>query len=39
MIGKDDEHRGEGEIQQITDEHIAKIDNVLTEKEKELMEV
>ena len=39
MIGKDDEHRGEGEIQEITNKHIADIDSVLAEKEKELMEV
>lgn len=39
MIGKDDEHRGEGEIQVITDKHIAEIDKVLAEKEAELMEV
>jgi ribosome recycling factor len=39
MIGKDDEHRGEGEIQEITDQHIANIDKILSEKEKELMEV
>jgi len=39
MIGKDDEHRGEGEIQAITDKHVAEIDKVLAEKEAELMEV
>jgi ribosome recycling factor len=39
MIGKDDEHRGEGEIQDITDRHIAEIDKVLAAKEEELMEV
>ncbi|MCP5090404.1 MAG: ribosome recycling factor [Gammaproteobacteria bacterium] len=39
MIGKDDEHRGEGEIQAITDTHVAEIDKVLAEKEAELMEV
>ena len=39
MIGKDDEHRGEVEMQEITDKHIADIDGVLAEKEKELMEV
>ena len=39
MIGKDDEHRGEGEIQEITDNHIANIDTVLAEKDKELMVV
>jgi len=39
MIGKDDEHRGEDEIQVITDKHVAEIDQVLAEKESELMEI
>lgn len=39
MIGEDDEHRAEGEIQDITDKHVAEIDQVLAAKESELMEV
>lgn len=39
MIGEDDEHRAEGEVQVITDKYIAEIDKVLAEKEAELMEV
>ena len=39
MIGEDDERRAEGEIQDITDKHVAEIDKVLAEKEAELMEV
>lgn len=39
MIGEDDEHRAEDEIQQITDKHVAEIDQVLAEKESELMEI
>ena len=39
MIGEDDEHRAEGEIQGITDKYIAEIDKVLADKEAELMEV
>ncbi len=39
MIGEDEERRGEGEIQGITDKYIAEIDKVLSEKEAELMEV
>ena len=39
MIGEDDEHRGEDEIQTITDKHIAEIDQVLADKESELMEI
>ena len=39
MIGEDDEHRGEDEIQAITDKHVAEIDNILAEKESDLMEI
>jgi len=39
MIGEDDEHRAEDEIQVITDRHVADIDKVLAEKESELMEI
>ncbi len=39
MIGEDDEHRAQEEIQKITDQHVAKIDAILAEKESDLMEV
>lgn len=39
MIGEDDERRAEGEIQDITDKHVAQVDQVLADKESELMEV
>ena len=39
MIGEDDEHRAEDEIQVITDKYIAEIDALLAEKESELMEI
>jgi len=39
MIGEDDEHRGEDEIQVITDKYVGEIDQILEEKEKELMEI
>lgn len=39
MIGQDDEHRGQDEIQAITDKHIALIDETLTQKESELLEI
>lgn len=39
MIGQDDEHRAEDEIQTITDRHVADIDKILAEKESELMEI
>ena len=39
LIGADDERRGQEEIQAITDRHIAEIDRVLADKERDLMEV
>ena len=39
MIGEDEERRAEGEIQEITDKHVAEIDEVLAVKEAELMEI
>jgi len=39
MIGEDEERRGESEIQTITDAHVARVDEMLAEKETELMEV
>lgn len=38
-ITQDDLHRAEGEIQKITDRHIAEIDEALKRKEAEIMEV
>lgn len=38
MIGEDDERRAHDEIQDITDKHVANVDQVLAEKEAELME-
>lgn len=38
-ISEDDERRAVDEIQKITDTFVKKIDDVLAEKEKELMEV
>ena len=39
MIGEDDEHRAEDEIQTITDKYIGQIDELLAAKESELMEI
>ena len=39
LISEDDEKRLEQRIQKITDETIAKIDKVVADKEKDLMEV
>lgn len=38
-ISEDEERRAEERIQKMTDEHVARIDNVLAAKEKELLEV
>lgn len=37
-ITEDEERRGEQEIQQLTDRHVAKIDEISEEKQKEIME-
>ena len=39
MIGEDDERRAEGEIQDITDKHVAQVDELLAGKESELMDI
>jgi len=39
MIGEDEERRAEDEIQAITDKHTALIDEILAQKEEELMEI
>ncbi len=38
-ITEDEEHRGQEDIQKITDKYIAEVDKVLGEKEKDLMEI
>lgn len=38
-ISEDDERRAEDVIQKLTDKYVAKVDEALTEKEAELMEV
>ena len=38
-IGADEEHRAEEAVQKVTDEHVAKIDDLLKHKEAEIMEV
>lgn len=38
-ISQDEQHRGESEIQKLTDKHIAEIDEALKRKEAEIMEV
>lgn len=38
-LAKDAEHKAESEIQQLTDQFITEVDEVLKEKEQDLMEV
>ena len=38
-VGSDDEHRGEVELQKLTDGRIAELDSLLKGKEAEIMEV
>ncbi len=38
-VSEDDEKHGEKEIQTLTDEFVARIDKVVADKEKELMEI
>ncbi|MEQ8205062.1 MAG: ribosome recycling factor [Woeseia sp.] len=39
LISEDDERRAQDEVQGITDKYIARVDEVLAEKEKDLMEI
>jgi ribosome recycling factor len=38
-VGSDDEHRAETELQKLTDERVGEIDNLLSGKEEEILEV
>lgn len=38
-ITEDEQKIGENEIQKLTDEYVEKVDNMLKEKEKEIMEI
>jgi ribosome recycling factor len=38
-ISEDEEHRAQEHIQKITDQHVAKVDEVLAKKEEDIMEV
>jgi ribosome recycling factor len=38
-VGADEEHRSEGRVQELTDEHTKQIDDLLKHKEDEVMEV
>lgn len=39
LLSQDDDRRAQEDVQKLTDKHIAEIDQVLVEKEKELMQV
>jgi ribosome recycling factor len=39
MISQDEEKKAQEEIQKLTDKHVAEIEQVLTAKEKEIMQV
>ncbi|NBU28330.1 MAG: ribosome recycling factor, partial [Caulobacteraceae bacterium] len=39
IITQDEQKKMEGEVQKITDEHVAKIDEALKTKEQEIMQV
>jgi ribosome recycling factor len=39
LISQDDDRRAHDDVQKLTDKHIAEIDQILAEKEKELMQV
>lgn len=38
-IGEDDEHRGQEAIQKLTDQYIARVEEMLSAKESDLMEI
>src|ERR1700755_231478 len=39
LISQDEERKAEGDVQKLTDKHIADIEQLLTAKEKEVMQV
>ncbi len=39
LVSQDDERRAEGEVQKLTDKHVADIETLLAAKEKEVMQV
>ncbi|HEV2701264.1 MAG TPA: ribosome recycling factor [Steroidobacteraceae bacterium] len=39
LISQDEEKRAEGDVQKLTDKHVADIDQMLAAKEKEIMQV
>jgi ribosome recycling factor len=39
LLSQDDDRRAHDEVQKLTDKHVAEIDHILADKEKELMQV
>ena len=39
LLSQDDDRRAQEEVQKLTDKHVAEIEQVLAEKEKELMQI
>ena len=39
VISQDDEKRAHDDVQKLTDKYVAEIDQVLADKEKELLQV
>jgi ribosome recycling factor len=39
LVSQDDDRRAQDEVQKLTDKHVAEIEQVLAEKEKELMQI
>jgi ribosome recycling factor len=39
LVSQDDDRRAQEEVQKLTDKYVAEIDQVLAEKEKELMQI
>ena len=39
LVSQDDDRRAQEEVQKLTDRHVAEIDQILAEKEKELMQI
>ncbi|MAZ77573.1 MAG: ribosome recycling factor [Legionellaceae bacterium] len=38
-LGEDEEHRAQADIQKVTDKYVAEVDQLLSHKEKELLEI
>jgi ribosome recycling factor len=39
LVSEDDDHRAQDEVQKLTDKFVGEVDQVIAEKEKELMQV